>query len=311
MKFAKHLARAMEVSDPEWHPFWVNYKHLKKLLKPAVGNTASLARAAAPAAADGPGSPHAGAAAGAAGIATAARREKGARPAAIALPLPGNQRRMASTDEAAASPAAPGLRRPRPWEAAPTTAAAAATATAVAAAEDEGRSLSPATVLDGSDRAKLARFVGAAGLVAAGRAEAASPAAHQGPGVEPAENFSAQPARAITAVEGKGGEKAVSERTRACGLSGGCCDDVPAPATVVVGCCRTGPSRAAVDDTAAGCGNAGFFVSSCAAAAAAVAAANAAAPAAGSRSGASGGAQAAGSDTAQRHGVAGAEEERL
>lgn len=33
MKFAKHLAKAMDVSDPEWFPYWINYKHLKKFLK--------------------------------------------------------------------------------------------------------------------------------------------------------------------------------------------------------------------------------------------------------------------------------------
>lgn len=33
MKFAKHLAKAMSVSDPEWFPYWINYKHLKKFLK--------------------------------------------------------------------------------------------------------------------------------------------------------------------------------------------------------------------------------------------------------------------------------------
>lgn len=41
MKFAKHLARAMEVSDPEWHPFWVNYKQLKKVLKQPAAAAAS------------------------------------------------------------------------------------------------------------------------------------------------------------------------------------------------------------------------------------------------------------------------------
>lgn len=50
MKFAKHLAKAMNVSDPEWNPFWVNYKHLKRLLKPstarATNNTTSTTTAA-------------------------------------------------------------------------------------------------------------------------------------------------------------------------------------------------------------------------------------------------------------------------
>eukprot|EP00903_Cladosiphon_okamuranus_P014818 g13723.t1 len=36
MKFAKHLARAINISDPEWDPFWINYKQLKKLLNPNV-----------------------------------------------------------------------------------------------------------------------------------------------------------------------------------------------------------------------------------------------------------------------------------
>lgn len=33
MKFAKHIAKAMVVSDPEWSPFWINYKQLKRLMK--------------------------------------------------------------------------------------------------------------------------------------------------------------------------------------------------------------------------------------------------------------------------------------
>ncbi|CAN0138959.1 unnamed protein product, partial [Ectocarpus sp. 12 AP-2014] len=41
MKFAKHLARAMDVSDPEWHPFWVNYKQLKKVLKQSAAVAAA------------------------------------------------------------------------------------------------------------------------------------------------------------------------------------------------------------------------------------------------------------------------------
>lgn len=45
MKFAKYLAKAMAVSDPEWTPYWINYKHLKKVLKLAsvAGNTATAA----------------------------------------------------------------------------------------------------------------------------------------------------------------------------------------------------------------------------------------------------------------------------
>ncbi|KAG5179416.1 hypothetical protein JKP88DRAFT_280326 [Tribonema minus] len=30
MKFAKHLLKAIDLSDPEWLPFWINYKRLKK-----------------------------------------------------------------------------------------------------------------------------------------------------------------------------------------------------------------------------------------------------------------------------------------
>lgn len=33
MKFGKNLARVVELSDPEWAPFWINYKYLKKKIK--------------------------------------------------------------------------------------------------------------------------------------------------------------------------------------------------------------------------------------------------------------------------------------
>lgn len=33
MKFGKQLARVIDSSDPEWAPYWVNYKLLKKKLK--------------------------------------------------------------------------------------------------------------------------------------------------------------------------------------------------------------------------------------------------------------------------------------
>ncbi|KAG7356320.1 SPX domain containing protein [Nitzschia inconspicua] len=33
MKFCKNLQRVVDISDPEWAPFWTNYKMLKKLIK--------------------------------------------------------------------------------------------------------------------------------------------------------------------------------------------------------------------------------------------------------------------------------------
>lgn len=33
MKFGKNIGRVVELSDPEWSPFWVNYKFLKKKVK--------------------------------------------------------------------------------------------------------------------------------------------------------------------------------------------------------------------------------------------------------------------------------------
>lgn len=51
MKFCKNLQRVVEISDPEWAPYWTNYKMLKKLIKelPSLvpledGKTRSLAR---------------------------------------------------------------------------------------------------------------------------------------------------------------------------------------------------------------------------------------------------------------------------
>lgn len=36
MKFGKNIGRVVELSDPEWSPFWVNYKFLKKKAKVRV-----------------------------------------------------------------------------------------------------------------------------------------------------------------------------------------------------------------------------------------------------------------------------------
>lgn len=33
MKFGKNIGRVVELSDPEWSPFWINYKFLKKKAK--------------------------------------------------------------------------------------------------------------------------------------------------------------------------------------------------------------------------------------------------------------------------------------
>lgn len=53
MKFAKHLAKAMRLSDPEWLPFWVNYRFLKKILP----SKSSLMSPAAPVAPVAPAAP--------------------------------------------------------------------------------------------------------------------------------------------------------------------------------------------------------------------------------------------------------------
>lgn len=36
MKFCKNLQKVVDLSDPEWTPFWVNYKMLKKIIKELV-----------------------------------------------------------------------------------------------------------------------------------------------------------------------------------------------------------------------------------------------------------------------------------
>jgi hypothetical protein len=40
MKFCKNLQRVVDISDPEWAPYWTNYKALKKLIKelPSLGH---------------------------------------------------------------------------------------------------------------------------------------------------------------------------------------------------------------------------------------------------------------------------------
>lgn len=44
MKFGKNLARVVELSDPEWAPFWINYKYLKKKIKDIVKEEGSASR---------------------------------------------------------------------------------------------------------------------------------------------------------------------------------------------------------------------------------------------------------------------------
>jgi hypothetical protein len=36
MKFGKHLLSVVELSDPEWGPYWINYKFLKKIINDIV-----------------------------------------------------------------------------------------------------------------------------------------------------------------------------------------------------------------------------------------------------------------------------------
>jgi SPX domain protein involved in polyphosphate accumulation len=36
MKFGKNLEKLVDVSDPEWGPYWINYKHLKKRVNDIV-----------------------------------------------------------------------------------------------------------------------------------------------------------------------------------------------------------------------------------------------------------------------------------
>ncbi|CAB9514747.1 SPX domain-containing protein 2 [Seminavis robusta] len=41
MKFCKNLQRVVEISDPEWAPYWINYKQLKKLIKGIVSSSST------------------------------------------------------------------------------------------------------------------------------------------------------------------------------------------------------------------------------------------------------------------------------
>ena len=41
MKFGKSLLKAVELSDPEWGPFWINYKNLKKKINTIVESKVS------------------------------------------------------------------------------------------------------------------------------------------------------------------------------------------------------------------------------------------------------------------------------
>mmetsp|Transcript_2434 Transcript_2434/g.6772 ORF Transcript_2434/g.6772 Transcript_2434/m.6772 type:complete len:430 (-) Transcript_2434:145-1434(-) len=56
MKFCKNLQRVVDISDPEWAPYWTNYKMLKKLIKelpslvPTEGGKAKRPRPESPAA---------------------------------------------------------------------------------------------------------------------------------------------------------------------------------------------------------------------------------------------------------------------
>ena len=36
MKFCRNLQRVIDITDPEWAPYWTNYKMLKKFLKALV-----------------------------------------------------------------------------------------------------------------------------------------------------------------------------------------------------------------------------------------------------------------------------------
>ena len=36
MKYGKNLAHVIELSDPEWGPYWINYKFMKKRIKEIV-----------------------------------------------------------------------------------------------------------------------------------------------------------------------------------------------------------------------------------------------------------------------------------
>ncbi|CAM9912861.1 unnamed protein product, partial [Ectocarpus sp. 8 AP-2014] len=148
MKFAKHLARAMDVSDPEWHPFWVNYKQLKKVLK-------QPAAAAAAASNNSSSSPlgESSAAAAAAAAALAPPRRPGIAPEESkwggSTPHDDHgrcleqQQKRSKTSAVAAPilPAAASLRRAQPCDAAAATPPASTTGTstmAAAAATENG-----------------------------------------------------------------------------------------------------------------------------------------------------------------------------
>ncbi|CBN78945.1 conserved unknown protein [Ectocarpus siliculosus] len=107
MKFAKHLARAMDVSDPEWHPFWVNYKQLKKpwdaaAAAPPASTTGTSTMAAA--AATENGASHRGGAEGVAASVNTTREELEPAAAGVALTaavLSCNPRAAAATGDRA------------------------------------------------------------------------------------------------------------------------------------------------------------------------------------------------------------------
>eukprot|EP00752_Nemacystus_decipiens_P014811 g13185.t1 len=209
MKFAKHLARAMDVSDPEWHPFWINYKQLKKLLKrPAVGDHPSstcISRsrrssgrsiATLPPPADAPleqdaAPPPAGAPGGGA---TAERlpsydgrsKERGG-------PSSSGSGSSSSSSSSVHRPPTPGpppsstnLRRPRPWEEPPPpppAAAAAAASTPTASAENPSPQRPPPPPAAGAaspasgGSCRPCEAAGGADETAASQPEAAAPVA--------------------------------------------------------------------------------------------------------------------------------------
>jgi SPX domain protein involved in polyphosphate accumulation len=47
MKFGKNLARVVELSDPEWAPYWINYHLLKRKIKREIANESWIAGAPA------------------------------------------------------------------------------------------------------------------------------------------------------------------------------------------------------------------------------------------------------------------------
>ncbi|CAM9137471.1 unnamed protein product, partial [Phaeothamnion confervicola] len=50
MKFGKNISRVVELSDPEWAPFWLNYKFLKKKVKGLEEHDGAAATLSSPAA---------------------------------------------------------------------------------------------------------------------------------------------------------------------------------------------------------------------------------------------------------------------